>query len=206
MEAVFSTTGGARIGLVNATWPFARLAVSPSLLRLSSLLGVYDFSPSEVVSLQPYGSIPLFSRGIRITHARAEYPAKIIFWYLGNPESVLRRISDAGFLPSAPASAEIRWRGMPIRWTALVLFVLIWNVLFLPMRAFAKPPIALGLVPLLGALFVCWGINAYPQLQKVILKDGRSINEIKAFLSLIQTVCGLLAIVFGVISIVQAFR
>lgn len=186
MEAIFITRGGARIGFVNATWPFARLAVSPALLRLSSLQGTYDFSPNDVVSLERYGSIPVFSSGIRITHTRADYPAKIIFWYLGNPDSVITRIREAGFLPTAPASAEIRRRGMPIRWTALVLLVLIWNGLFLPMRAFAKPPISLALIPLLGAVFVCWGIKTYPQLQKVILRDGRSVNEIKAFLSLIH--------------------
>jgi hypothetical protein len=206
VDAIFSITGGARIGLVNATWPFAKLAVSPSLLRLSSLQGTYNFAPSDVVSLQSCGSIPIFSRGIRITHARQDYPAKIIFWYLGNPDSVITRIRETGFLPSAPASAEIRWRGIPIRWTALVVLILTWYGLFLPMKAFAKPPLALGLVPLLGAFSVCWAITKYPQLQKAILRNGRSVSEIKAFLSLIQTVSGLLIITFGIISIVQAFR
>lgn len=95
---------------------------------------------------------------------------------------------------------------MPIRWTALVLLVLIWNGLFLPMGAFARPPIFLALIPLLGAFFVCWGIKTYPQLQKMILRDGRSVNEIKAFLSLIQTVSGFLTIIFGIVSIAQVFR
>jgi hypothetical protein len=201
----FSARGGARIGLVNATWPFARLAVSQSQLRLSCLQGTYEFSPTEVVSLECYGSIPVFSRGVRVAHARADYPAKIIFWYLGDPERVIGGIREVGFLPGAPAGSEIRWRGIPTRLSALLLFMAIWYALFLPMRALPKPPISLGLIPLLGAFSVCWGIRSNPRFQKVILKNGRSINEIKAYLSLIEIVSGLLIIVFAIISVVEAF-
>ena len=86
-----SYRGGARIGWVNASWPFARLTVSADKLALASL-GTYEFSPLQVVSVEPYGSIPLLSSGIRIIHNRADYPEKIIFWCMGNRSRVLAEI------------------------------------------------------------------------------------------------------------------
>jgi hypothetical protein len=126
-----TVTGGARIGIVNATWPFAKLSASPVRLRLTCVLDSYDFEPRDVVSLERYGSIPLFSNGIRILHARADYPSKIIFWCMGNPEELNNRIREAGFMPTAPASSEIRWRGIPFRWAWILLFIVVWSGLFL---------------------------------------------------------------------------
>jgi len=204
-EPVFSVTGGARIGWVNATWPLARLVVSSALLRLSAIQGTYDFLPSQVVSLERYGRIPLFSSGIRIVHARLDYPHKIIFWYLGNSERLIEKIHQAGFLPTAPAAAEVKWRGIPVRWTAILVFILVWNGLFLPMRAFAKPPLALAFIPLITTFVVCWGIRRYSWLQEAILRTGRSIGEIKAYLSLLQTVTGMLSVIFLVVVLAQVF-
>jgi hypothetical protein len=204
-EAVFSATGGARIGWVNATWPFAKLVASSSLLSLRSLQGTYDFVPGDVVSLERYGSIPFFSSGVRIVHARRDYPSKIIFWYLGAPELILAKVREAGFLPTAPASAESRWRGMPVRWTAILLFILIWNGLFLPIRLgtrnLAGPSSGLVLVPLLAAFLACWGIKLSPRFQKMVLSDGHSVSEIKAWLSLIQAVSGLLLVIFAFVAV-----
>jgi hypothetical protein len=204
-ETVFSATGGARIGWVNATWPLARLVVSPSLLRLSAIQGAYDFLPSQVVSLQRYGSIPLFSSGVRIVHAHPDYPHKIVFWYFGNSEKLIEKIRQAGFLPTAPAAAEVKWRGIPVRWTAILVFILVWYGLFLPMRAFAKPPLAVALIPVITTFFVCCGIKRYPWLQKAILRNGHSIGEIKAYLSLLQTVTGFLSVIFLVLALAQVF-
>jgi len=123
MEEI-NVIGGARIGIVNATWPFARLAVSPVQLKLTCVLDCYEFLPKDVVSLRPYGALPFFYSGIRILHARRDYPSKIIFWCPSNPETLISEIRDAGFLPTAPAGSEIRWRGIPLRWSAIILFIL----------------------------------------------------------------------------------
>ncbi|MGA2134245.1 MAG: hypothetical protein ABSH50_18275 [Bryobacteraceae bacterium] len=45
--------GGARLGWLNATHPFARLVVSAARLRLHGLLGSYEFMPGEIVALEP---------------------------------------------------------------------------------------------------------------------------------------------------------
>jgi hypothetical protein len=202
-------TGGARIGWVNASWPFAKLIASATSLRLSSLGGTYNFLPSDVVALERYGIIPIFSSGIRIAHARSDYPCKIIFWYLGNPETLIGEIRETGFLPTAPTSSETKWRGIPVRWGAILVAVLVWNGLFFLdgvfSRGIAKRPGFFALVPLLMAFLVCWGIKRSPRFQEVILKEGRSINEIKAHLSLVQTVSGILLIMFSVFVLTGAF-
>jgi hypothetical protein len=198
-----SVTGGARIGFVNATWPLAKLVASPPGLRLACVLDTYDFLPSEVVSLERYGSIPLFSNGVRIAHARPDYPSKIIFWCFGSPDELIARIRETGFMPTAVASSEIQARGIPFRWAAVLAFILIWNGLFLLINAAPhgsmNKPGAFTLAPLLFAFLIGWGTKRSVKLQKIILKDGRSVNEIKSFLSLIQTVSALLLVVFAVL-------
>ena len=156
-----SIRGGARIGIVNATWPFAKLLVSPMRLSLTCVLDTYDFLPSNVVSLERYGALPLFYSGVRIAHARPDYPSKIIFWCPGNPEVLISGIREAGFLPTAPASSVIQRRGIPLRWSAIILFILIWNGLFLLndklQHGSTNRAGPFMLAPLLFAFLVCWG-------------------------------------------------
>jgi hypothetical protein len=147
-----------------------------------------------------YGSIPLFNNGVRIAHARPDYPSKIIFWCFGSPDELITRIRETGFMPSAPASSEIQRRGVPFRWAAVLAVILIWNGLFLlmPRHAVNKPG-AFTLAPLLFAFLIAWGTKRSVKLQRIILKDARSVNEIKSFLSPIQTVAALLLVVFAVL-------
>ncbi len=95
-------TGGARIGWVNATWPFAKLSASAQQLSVSgSLIGRYNFSPDQVAALEPYGSISVLGTGVRIVHTVQSYPEKIIFWCFGSPKRLIERITNLGFRPSA---------------------------------------------------------------------------------------------------------
>lgn len=205
-----AVTGGARIGIVNAAWPFAKLFASLARLKLTCLLDTYEFEPCDVVSLERYGSIPLFSIGIRLLHARPDYPSKIIFWCIGNPEELISRIREIGFLPTAPASSQIRWRGIPFRWGAILFFILAWNGLFLLNGAISSgsknQPGVLTLAPLLFVFLAGWGIKRSPTLQNIALSDGRSINEVKGFLSLLQTISALLLVVFSILLVTGALR
>jgi len=203
-----NVTGGARIGFVNATWPLAKLVASPLGLRLTCVLDTYHFVPTDVVSLERYRSIPLFTNGVRIVHARPDYPWKIIFWCFGSPDELISRIREAGFMPSAIAGSEIQSRGIPFRWGAILAFILIWSGLFLlfspvPHGSMNKPG-AFALAPLLFAFLIGWGTKGSVILQKIILKDTRSVNEIKSFLSLIQTVSALLLVIFAVLLLTDA--
>jgi hypothetical protein len=64
-----SFRGGARIGWLNASWPFAKLTSSRKALALSCL-GSFEFSPAQVVAIEPYRWF--LSHGVRIHHNRPD--------------------------------------------------------------------------------------------------------------------------------------
>ncbi|MEP4546967.1 MAG: hypothetical protein ABJ000_12370 [Saccharospirillum sp.] len=91
--------GGARIDLMNATWPFAKLKVTKTELDLRvTFFGKYVFKPEDVERVEAYGLIPFVGKGVRIHHNVAGYPKKIIFWYLCfSPKEIVHTIKSLGF-------------------------------------------------------------------------------------------------------------
>jgi hypothetical protein len=91
--------GGARIGLMNATWPFAQLRLTSKQLVLQVLfLGTYCFEREQVTRIESCGLIPLVGKGVRIHHRVGAYPKKIVFWYFCvNPESITEKIRQYGY-------------------------------------------------------------------------------------------------------------
>ena len=84
MSAVpFSQTGGARIGqsialALNATWPFARLAVEEAGLTLTVLGLRWVLPKSSIQRLTRYRGA--FSTGLRIEHSIPRRPPFVVFW------------------------------------------------------------------------------------------------------------------------------
>lgn len=192
-----SSVGGARIGWVNATWPFATLTARQDQLILNAtVIGKYSFSPDQVVAIEKYTAIPILGWGIRIHHSVAAYPRKIVFWCFGSPESLIRRIQETGFVAKAAPDSVPTGRGMPVRWQALVAIVVLWNaLLLLDMRqsgGSAGRPGTFTVVALLLVFLGSVGIWRSALLQRAILKPGRSCGEIKAWLYLSALVSGLL--------------
>jgi len=112
-------TGGARLGWIQATWPFGRLSVAPDQLTISlAFAGRYTFAPSEVSSFERCG---FASHGLRIVHTRADYPDTIIFWCGARMPQVLDAAVRAGFQADVPASPPRR--GMSVRWLAIAQLV-----------------------------------------------------------------------------------
>src|SRR5690348_12204392 len=187
-------TGGARLGWVNATWPFGRLTISPGQLTISlAFVGEYTFAPSEISGFERCG---IASNGIRIVHMRSDYPETIIFRCGGRAERVLDAATRAGFGTPAPSSPPLR-HGMPFRWMAVAQFAVVWNVLFLldqRLRPWSEPrrpgPLALAaLGMLLGAAFA---IQVSETAQAWALKPGRSVSEVAPLLRFVQLIGGFL--------------
>jgi hypothetical protein len=199
----FRTTGGARIGWVNANWPLAQLTVTSGTIEVSGkLLGTYTFTPEQVVEIEPYGVVPLIGRGIKILHGRPDYPASVIFWCFGSAERLVARIRGAGFIPSCPVAAVPIRKGVPFRWSTVLLAIALWNALFLVERVVPwYPPPSPGpfaLAALALAFAFVSGVLRSARLQSVVLKPGRSLGEIRAFLLLLQLVTGLLLVALSI--------
>ena len=193
MAPGLKSTGGARIGWINVSWPLAELSVTPrSLVIRAWLLGTYRFTPEQIVRLEPYGSIPVIYRGIRIVHAHPDYPSGFIFWCLWNPARLIERIRQAGFVPAAPPTAPVN-RGNPVRWSFIIALFVVWNALFIlggfwPGTPPPEKPGAFVLLALAVLLFASLATERSPAFQQWVLKPGRSVGEIRPVLRLIQLV------------------
>ncbi|WP_345990323.1 hypothetical protein AAEU33_00130 [Chryseobacterium sp. Chry.R1] len=98
MEKNFTLTGGARIGLANATYPFADLYVDADILKINaSLVGNLVFQPQDIISIKPYTSIPLIGQGIKIYHRVEKYNSNVIFWTFRDPAGIINEIEKPDF-------------------------------------------------------------------------------------------------------------
>ena len=209
-SSAYTVTGGARIGLVNYTWPLAKLIATADRLTVSTTMfglfgmGTYSFSRDQVLSIERYGWIPLIGEGIRINHSVADYPEKIVFWC--QPTSVLAGLAGIGF-SLAHATSEMPQRqsprGFPLRWTPLIVLAVIWNLL-IGFEMVAHPTGTPSPGPLsLTALWIVFGVSiaaiCFPNVQTLLLKPGRRFEEVKPIFLLVATVTGIMALIFGII-------
>jgi hypothetical protein len=198
-----SFRGGSRIGWVNSSWPFATLTVKANRVAISSL-GTYEFAPSEVVAIEPYGSVPLLASGIRIRHNRADYPETIIFWCMGSRDTVLKSLASTGFTPSGRAVQ--RAGGFPVRWSVVVAVIVLWNGLFVLDRSAgvsrSRPLGTFALVALLLIFGAATATRVWPRFQRLVLREGHHVSEINAFLILIQMITGFMFVVAGMMFLV----
>lgn len=187
-------TGGARLGSVQATWPFGRLSISPGQLTISlAFVGRYTFAPSDISGLERCG---IASNGVRVVHTRSDYPETAIFRCGGRRvQRVLDAAIRAGFHAQVPSST--RPRGMPFRWAAIAQVVAVWNVLAvldqgLPPWSAPRPPGPLFIAALGMLLAVAFAIQVSEAAQAWALKPDRSVSEVAPFLRLVQLVGGFL--------------
>lgn len=91
VDKEFSTRGGVtyvdaglrswRPGLKSyksATWPFARLRVGTSHITVSSLIGEFRVTRTNLVSISRFGRIPVLADGVKFV--RGDHDEAVIFW------------------------------------------------------------------------------------------------------------------------------
>jgi len=195
-------TGGAKIGMAHASWPFARLSVNKTVLQLNaSIIGNLYFRPSDIVSIEPAG---FFSGGgIRIHHRVEKYSSKVVFLTSGSVD-LINRIRACGFLDNTgpiPSDVEANIAkyqaqgSLPMKWSAVVVFIVVWNLLFLGdlFNFFNNPGSPLGngarLAMGFAFLFVLLTLIAEP-FRALVLKEGRNVKDVKAFLLFLMFLTG----------------
>jgi len=206
----FQLTGGARIGMLHASWPFATLTVTNERLDLNaSLIGTYSFTADQIISIEPYGQILLGGRGIRINHTVTNYNEKVIFSAFKDPNEIIAEIRKTGFLDSKINNEvknqviERQKQGrFPIRLPIAIGIILIWNILFIidfvDFFKDRKPglPLANGALMAIGFVLIISTLTLFSKnFSKFILKEGRDIKEIDKFLYFIILLCGFMLFV-----------
>lgn len=178
------------IGWINATWPLARLEVTAHQLKLSCA-GTYEFRPDQVVSLDNDPAVS-FGSALRIVHNRLDYPQDIAFRTGVSGESALLRIKATGFHPCG--QPVVRPPGMAVKPTALFLTFAFWNVgLFMDWSAHGfrhRGFGALSFFIVLCAFVVTIALPRSESLQRIVLKPGRDVGELRAWLALLRLALG----------------
>lgn len=205
VSSPYTATGGARVGWLNSSWPLARLTATPERLSVSVFpAGKYEFAPQEVVAIERYTMIPVLGWGVRIVHSRNDYPRNFVFWHLAGPGPVLQGIRDAGFSPSASAADIPPRMGIPVRWSVIIGLVVVWNGLFMLDFGRTKSGIPLPGLFACVALFMVLVLSLttlrLPAVQRVVLKPGRHLGEIRGVVGLLAVVSGFLLVIFSIIT------
>jgi len=216
MSEKFTLTGGARIGMANASYPFADLYVDKEILKINaSIVGNLMFQPKDIISIEPYTLIPLIGQGIKINHRIENYNPKVIFWTFKDPNSVIGEIKKTGFLQNlnseiSSSDLEIIKKqnegGFPLKKSVAVFYIIAWNLLFLSdiIPFFMKGeteglPIGIGINLAIGLLFLSSILAIVSgKFRKIILKENRNFGDIKKFAYFLALISGIMFITFTI--------
>jgi hypothetical protein len=188
--------------------------VDKNVLKINaSIVGNLVFQPQDIIPIEPYKMIPILGQGIKINHRIENYKPKVIFWTFKDPDFVINEIKKVGFFGNINskisfADTEIIKRqeqgGFPIKKPVAIIFVVLWNMLFLsdflPFFLQNKKegiPIGYGVKMAIGLLLATSILTLISdRFRKVILKEGRDFNDIKKFVYFIILVCGIMFLGF----------
>jgi predicted PurR-regulated permease PerM len=94
-----------------------------------------------------------------------------------------------------------------VHWSTILVLTLAWNGLFLLDQRLAPTNLLVQLLlsPLFLVFCLSWGTRVSPRLQKMVLREGRSVTEIKHSLQFLQMISGLLLTIFTVLFLAGVF-
>jgi len=186
----------ARIGGVRSNFPGSRLSVTTSKLVFKvPLLGTYKFAPNNIIGFEPNKG--LYGGNIFIVHNVADYPEKISLNYKGGANELTLKLNQHGFIPSGIADPSRSRKGIPARWSFLIISILLLNALLLFGEKWQNSIYSMIAIALtFAATFM---IPKSEMLQKLILKPDRRVGEIVPILSLLKLISGIL-LAFSLIS------
>jgi hypothetical protein len=213
--AVYKVTGGAKVGIMLSTYPFAVLKIEDGLLRLNvSLVAKLVFRAQDIISIEPFKGSGKIGDGIKINHRVPGYKENVLFWCSRTPEVLIREIQGTGFFMSTNYShggqpeleileSQKDSSGNPIKTKALVLMTALWLFLLIPnimafLRASAakKAPSTTWLV---SPMFVFFAFSVLLLIsggfRDLVLKEGRTLEDVKSFAVFLALISGLILVV-----------
>lgn len=210
-------TGGARVGMANATYPFATLKVNKDRLEINgSIVGNLTFQPADIISIEPYTMIPILGQGIKINHKVSTYKERVIFWTFKDPNSLVRQIQETGFLSNENQTSDKIDRtiiekqakgGFPIKKGFAIGAIVVWNLLFVTdfipffLGETDLFPIGPGVLAAIGLLFLTAILSLISaDFRRLILKDGRELNDVKKFAIFTMIISGFMLLQLGIMT------
>ncbi|MBW4418062.1 MAG: hypothetical protein KME13_02390 [Myxacorys californica WJT36-NPBG1] len=175
---------------VRVTSPLATVSVDSHLLILKAPLLYYSFKPNQIVALEV-----ISKHDMCIAHTVRNYPADIRL-KLPNAHQALEDIYNCEFLPSGINCDRISDRGWAIRSWTVIAFLFVWygtiwaGPKYPELSIIAPLPVITLLSICIASIILIGSQNA----QRLILKPGRSISEIKPAVYLLILLSGLMAI------------
>jgi hypothetical protein len=106
----FSQIGGARLDFFNATWPFARITVSPEMIELKCFSKKYQFLKDQIIDLREYNGI--ISKGLLIEHKLKSYTHHMVFWTF-NFQKLKVGLEGFGYVVNNSKTSDAWYKGGP---------------------------------------------------------------------------------------------
>lgn len=136
----------------------------------------------------------------------------MIFWTFENPSSVINQIEQTGFLNNVSDKISANDQliidkqnsgGFPLKISVVVIAIVFWNILFLSdiVKSFTSGkggfPLGNGAMIAVGLLFSASILTLISEgFSKLILKEGRTIKDIRSSLYLIIFISGFMFLGF----------
>jgi hypothetical protein len=192
----FKQTGGGNYASLRATWPFATLTVTENQLSLNLPLCTLHFRPADVVSIEPYNS-GFTTNGLVINHTVSNYKTPVIFRPSGDMGETINQIAQTGFTSNKqPLPIELDTTitnlqsqgGFAMKLSAAIIIGVIWNALLIPefYRVFTQnrpQDIFMGMRLATGFMvLLCLTLIVSAPFRGLVLKEGRTFNDIKIFI------------------------
>lgn len=210
----FKNTGGAKIGILKSSWPFATLIVTRNKLELSvSLMGKFVFLPGDITALTPHPKGYKMGAGIKIHHKIPQYKDEIIFWSSKSPAELISQINAIGFTVNTDAishraQAEVRdlqaQGGFAIKTKPIVMLGTLW--LAIVIYGAVNMALTGGIEMLFSAIQVAFAIIilfavvtlASPYFASGVLKPGYTIADVNKFLIFLIIIAVFMLVGFGI--------
>jgi hypothetical protein len=206
----FKMTGGAKIGMLKSTWPFADLTVTRDKLELNvSLLNKLVFLPGDIKAITPHSGGYKMGAGIKIHHTIPQYKEEVLFWSSKSPAELMRQIEATGFMTntntvSQRSKAEVRelqeHGGFAMRIQAVTVVAILWFAIVIygainmsltgSMEAFFSAlQVAFGVIILFSIATL-----VLPAFAKSVLKPGYTAADVNKFLIFLSIIAGFMLV------------